>query len=392
MSGREPIYLDHHATTPVDPRVVEAMAPWWSRDFGNAASRTHVFGWRAEAAVEDARARIAAAIGAREPRAIVFTSGATESNNLALKGVWRAGRTSRDEIVTVATEHRAVLDPCTALTREGAVVRVLPVDGDGRVAPEAVADAIGPRTALVSVMAANNEIGTLQPLAQIAAVCAQRGVPFHSDAAQAAGKIAFDVEALGLDLASLSGHKVYGPKGVGALYLRTRRPRLRIEPLLHGGGHERGLRSGTLPVPLVVGFARALELAVAEREQESARLATLRERLWTRLVTALPGVARHGSPVHQLAGTLSVRFEGVEAAALLAALPDVALSTGSACSSAEPSASHVLVALGLTPAQVAGTIRIGFGRGNDEAQVDRAAARLIEAVRAERTARAPGVA
>lgn len=392
MSGRDPIYLDHHATTPVDPRALEAMAPWWSADFGNAASRTHVFGWRAEAAVEDARARIAQAIGAREPREIVFTSGATESDNLALKGVLRAGRASRDHVVTVATEHRAVLDPCAALVREGFDATLLPVGGGGRVDPDAVAAALGPRTALVSVMAANNEIGVLQPLAEIARICREHGVPLHSDAAQAAGKIPFDVEALGLDLASLSAHKVYGPKGIGALYVRTRRPRLRLEPLLHGGGHERGLRSGTLPVPLIVGFARALELAVAEREAEAARLVALRERLFAQLAQELPGVARNGDVAHQLPGTLSVRFDGVEAAALLSALPEIALSTGSACSSAEPTPSHVLVALGLSPESVAGTIRIGLGRANDEAQIDRAAARIVEAVRAQRAARAPAVA
>jgi len=388
----DPIYLDHHATTPVDPRVVEVMAPWWSADFGNAASRTHVFGWRAEAAVEDARARIARAIGAREPREIVFTSGATESNNLALKGVLRAGRASRDHLVSVATEHRAVLDPCAALVREGFRATLLPVDGGGRVDPDAVAAAIDDRTALVSVMAANNEIGVLQPLREIARLCRERGVPFHSDAAQAAGKVPLDVEADGIDLLSLSAHKLYGPKGVGALYVRTRRPRLRIEPLLHGGGHERGLRSGTLPVPLIVGFARALEIAVAEREAEAARLAGLRDRLFALLADALPGVGRNGDPAHQLAGTLSVSFDGIEAAGLLAALPEIALSTGSACSSAEPAPSHVLVALGLSPQRVAGTIRVGLGRGNDAAQIERAAARIVEAVRAARAARPPAVA
>jgi len=388
----DPIYLDHHATTPVDPRVVDAMAPWWSADFGNAASRTHVFGWRAEAAVEDARARIAHAIGDSEPREIVFETAATESNNIALKGVLRGSRPRRDHVVSVATEHRAVLDPCAALAREGFRVTLLAVDGGGRVDPGAVAAALDERTALVSVMAANNEIGVLQPLAEIARVCRERGVPFHSDAAQAAGKVPLDVEADGVDLLSLSAHKVYGPKGVGALYVRTRRPRLRIEPLFDGGGHERGLRSGTLPVPLIVGFARALELAVAERDAEAARLAGLRDRLLGILVEALPGVARNGDPAHQLAGTLSLSFEGVEAAGLLAALPDVALSTGSACSSAEPTPSHVLVALGLSPERVAGTIRIGLGRDNDAAQIEHAAARIVEAVRAARAARAPALA
>ncbi|HVP28651.1 MAG TPA: aminotransferase class V-fold PLP-dependent enzyme [Myxococcota bacterium] len=392
MGAAPPIYLDHHATTPVDPRVVEAMAPYWSVDFGNAASHGHVFGWRAEAAVEDARARIAAAIGAREPREIVLTSGATESNNLALKGVLRGARVSRDHVVTVATEHRAVLDPCAALQREGFGVTVLPVDGAGLVAPEAVAAAIGPRTALVSIMAANNEIGVLQPLEAIGRICRERGVLFHSDAAQAAGRVPLDVEATGVDLLSLSAHKLYGPKGVGALYVRSRRPRVRLEPLVHGGGHERGLRAGTLPVPLIVGFARAFELALAEQAAEAERLARLREQLWQRLAEGLPRVHRNGDVAHQLPGTLSVSFDGVEAAAVLPALPDVALSTGSACSSAEPGPSHVLVALGLSPERAAGTIRIGLGRGNDEAQVERAAERIVAAVRAERAARAPAVA
>jgi len=380
----DPIYLDHHATTPVDPRVLEAMAPYWSRDFGNAASRTHRYGWRAEAAVELARERLAAAIGAADPREVVFTSGATESNNLALQGVLDAGR--GDGVVTTAIEHASVLDTAHALERRGARLSVLPVDAEGLVDPEAVAKALDARTLLVSVSAANGEIGTLQPLAALGRVCAESGVLLHSDAAQAVGKTPLDVEALGVDLLSFSAHKLYGPKGVGALYVRTRRRdgrgRVRIEPLLHGGGHERGLRSGTLPVPLVVGFAAAVELCLAEREAEAARLAGLRERLFTSLAAELPGVEWNGPAVERrLPANLNVSFEGVEADALLAQLEDVALSTGSACSSARPEPSHVLAALGLAKERIRGAVRIGLGRGTSNEDVVRAAARIATEVR-----------
>ena len=387
MNAR-PIYLDHQATTPVDPRVVEAMAPYWSEDFGNAASRSHVYGWRAEAAVEAAREALAAAIGASSPREIVFTSGATESDNLALLGVLRGARGRRDGLVTVATEHRAVLDVARAAAREGADVKLLPVDGRGLVDPDDVARALSPRTALVSVMAANNEIGVLQPIDAIAALCRERGVPFHSDAAQAVGKIPLDVAREGIDLLSFTAHKVYGPKGVGALYVRETRPRLRVEPLVHGGGHERGLRSGTLPVPLVVGFARAVALAVESREAEAERLARLRERLWSRLSASVGGVVRSGDPRRSLPGCLHVCIEGVASDALLASLPDVALSSGSACSSARPEPSHVLAALGLPPELARGALRFGLGRGTTEAEVDRAAERIAGAAAALRAARA----
>jgi cysteine desulfurase len=360
------------------------MAPYWSRDFGNAASRTHRYGWRAEAAIELARERLAAAIGAADPREIVFTSGATESDNLALQGVLDTSR--GDGVLTTAIEHAAVLDPCRALERRGARLVVLPVDGEGSVDPEAVAKAIDARTVLVSVGAANGEIGTLQPLAALGRACAEHGVLFHSDAAQAVGKIPLDVEALGIDLLSFSAHKLYGPKGVGALYVRSRRRdgrgRVKIEPLLYGGGHERGLRSGTLPVPLVVGFATAVELCVAEREAEALRLAALRERFFALLSAALPGVERNGpAAVRRLPGNLNVSFEGIEADALLAQLEDVALSTGSACSSARPEPSHVLAALGLPKERSRGALRIGLGRGTSAEDVERAAARVATEVR-----------
>jgi len=367
------------------------MAPYWSVDFGNAASRTHRYGWRAEAAVELARERTAAALGAREPREIVFTSGATESDNLALQGALAAHAGQGDHLVSVATEHAAVLDTARALERRGARLTLLPVDGEGRVDPADVAKAIEPRTVLVSVGAANGEIGTLQPLAEIARVCAERDVLFHSDAAQAVGKIPLDVEALGIDLLSCSAHKLYGPKGVGALYVRRRRrsgAKLRLEPLVFGGGQERGLRSGTLPVPLLVGFAEAVALAQAEREAEAARLAGLRDHMFEALCRALPGVARNGPLAGRLPANLNVSFEGVEADALLAQLEDVALSTGSACSSARPEPSHVLAALGLPPERARSAVRVGLGRGTSAEEVERAVERIATEVRRIRGERA----
>jgi cysteine desulfurase len=375
-----PIYLDNLATTRTDPRVVDAMAAWFDRDYGNAASRTHVFGWRAEAAVESARERVAAAIGA-SPREIVFTSGATESDNLALLGALRALRRAERHAVTVETEHRAVLDPLRALEEEGVRVTRLRVDPQGLLDPAEVARAIGDDTALVSVMAANNEIGVLQPIAEIGRLCRERGVLFHCDAAQALGKLALDVEALGVDLASFSGHKLYGPKGVGALYVRERRPRVKLQPLVHGGGHERGLRSGTLPVPLVVGFGRAVELAGEGLRSESDRVAGLRDRLWARLAAELPGIVRNGDPARCLPGVLSVSFEGVDGPSLLVDLSaDLAVSSGAACSSASPEPSHVLAALGRPPALAAATVRFGIGRFNRAEEIERAADCVVTAV------------
>ena len=382
-ASRRPIYLDHHATTPLDPRVLDAMLPFFREDFGNAASKNHVFGWRAEAAVEDARERMAAAIGA-SAQEIVFTSGATESNNLAIVGAARARRRSSDHIITVATEHPAVLDPCRSLESEGFELSSLGVDRDGLVDPEVIGATIRDRTALVSVMAANNEIGVLQPIAEIARVCRERGVVFHTDAAQAVGKIPIRVDDLQVDLLSFSGHKIYGPKGVGALYVRSGRPRLRLEPILHGGGHERGLRSGTLPVPLIVGMARALELCVEELEQEAARLLELRQRLWKRLATELDGVVLNGHAECRLPGNLNVSFSGVDGDRLLLAMGNVALSSGSACSSATPGPSHVLEALGVSDALSRSALRFGLGRGNTPDEIDFAADRVISEVRAQR--------
>jgi cysteine desulfurase len=357
------------------------MLPWFGERFGNASSSTHRYGWEADAAVEDARERLAAAIGA-SPREIVFTSGTTESDNLALQGLAHAGRGRGDHLVTTAIEHPAVLDTCRALAKDGFSVTELPVDADGLVDPDAVARAIGERTLLVSVMAANSEIGTLQPIAEIGRMCRERDVPFHTDAAQAAGKIPLDVAALGVDLLSMCAHKLYGPKGIGLLYVRERRPRLRLDPLLHGGGHERGRRSGTLPVPLIVGFARAVELCLAEREAEAARLSRLRDRLWERLAAAVPGARRNGHPTRRLPGNLNVCFPGIEADALIAALDDVALSSGSACASASGEPSHVLRALGLSDADARASLRFGLGRGTSEAHIDRVAERVAEEVNA----------
>ncbi len=357
------------------------MLPFFSEDFGNAASVIHAPGRRAAAAVADARERIAAVLGA-EPREIVFTSGATEANNLALQGSARLRRQHRDHLVTVVTEHPAVLDVCDALETEGFEVTRLPVASDGLVDPEAVGEAITDRTALVSVMLANNEIGVLQPIGRIASLCRHRGVPLHTDAAQAVGKIPVDVDTLGVDLLSLSAHKFYGPKGVGALFVRQRRPRVRLVPVQHGGGHEGGLRSGTLPVSLIVGMARALELCAEELEVESKRLRELRERMWRRLSGALPGATRNGHAELRLPGNLSVTLEDVDADRLLLALHDVAISSGSACSTANPAPSHVLLALGLTEAQAKSSIRIGLGRGTTQERADTAVARIVEEARA----------
>jgi cysteine desulfurase len=390
--ARRPVYLDHHATTPLDPSVLEAMMPFFREEFGNAASRTHAYGWAAEAAVEKAREEIAAAIGARDPRSLVFTSGATESDNLALKGLLRARRGRARELVVSAVEHPAVSDSANALAAEGFAARVLPVGEDGRLDPAALGERLGEATGLVSVIWAQSEIGVLQPVAELARRCRAFGVPFHSDAAQAVGKVPVDVEESGIDLLSFSAHKLYGPKGVGALYVRRGRPRLQLEPLLHGGGHEWGLRSGSLPVPLIVGFAAAVRIAVAGREAEAARLRALRERLLGGLRARLAGVHLNGHPDERLAGNLNLSIEGVPGDALVAGCPGLALSTGSACASARPEPSPVLQALGLPAERVREGFRIGLGRGNTEAEIDLAVTQIAEAaerLRAERAVSPP---
>jgi cysteine desulfurase len=375
-----PIYLDYQATTPTDPRVVEAMLPYFTEKFGNPGSATHMFGHEAGQAVEAARAQLAVLIGT-EPREIVFTSGATESNNLAIKGAAHFHRPlGRDHIVTVATEHKCVLEAAKTLERDGFRVTFLGVDVDGLVDPEAVKRAVDSRTAVVSVMAANNEIGVIQPIREIAAICRSAGALFHTDAAQAVGKISFNVNELGVDLASISGHKMYGPKGIGALYVR-RRPRARIAPLIDGGGQERGLRSGTLPTPLIVGIGAAAAIAQAEMTQESIRLIHLRRRFLARIEKLVPGIQVNGDAERRLPGNLNVSFPGVNAAELMENCPAVAVSSGSACSSAALEPSYVLRALGFSDERAAASIRVGLGRMTTEGEIDRAADLLAAAWR-----------
>ena len=363
-----PIYMDHHATTPVDPRVLEAMLPYFGVEFGNAASKSHVFGWRAEEAVEAARAEVAALVGATA-REIVFTSGATESDNLAIKGVAQFHQGKGRHLVTCQTEHKAVLDSLHALERQGFEVTFLPVGRDGRLDPGALERALRPDTILVSVMAANNETGVLQPVEEIGRITRARGVLFHCDAVQAAGRVPFDVERSNVDLASLSAHKLYGPKGVGALYVR-RKPRARLIAQMDGGGHERGLRSGTLNVPGIVGFGKACALAAAELPAESARLLALRERLRRGIEAAVEQVTVNGSLEHRLPGNLNVSFAWVEGEALMMAMKDVAVSSGSACTSASLEPSYVLRAMGVPDDLAHSSIRFGLGRFNTEEEVD----------------------
>jgi cysteine desulfurase len=371
-----PVYMDCHATTPVDPRVLEAMLPYFTEHFGNAASRSHAFGWRAEEAVEEARAEVARLVGATA-REIVWTSGATESDNLAVKGVARFHRARGRHLVTTAVEHKAVLDSMRALEEEGFEVTVVPVDREGLVDPEAVRAALRPDTVLVSVIHANNEVGTIQPIAEIGRITRERGVLFHTDAVQSVGRIPFDVEEANADLVSLSAHKMYGPKGVGALYVR-RRPRARLAAQVDGGGHERGYRSGTLNVPGIVGFGRAAAIARAEMPEEGPRIQALRERLWQGIRSRLGHVQLNGSWAHRLPGNLHVSFAGVEGEALLLALRDVAVSSGSACTSATLEPSYVLRAMGVPDDLAHASIRFGLGRFNTEEEVDHVARRVAE--------------
>jgi len=424
-----PIYMDNHATTALDPRVLEAMLPYLRDDFGNAASRNHAFGWRAEAAVEQARASVAALVGA-QPNEIVFTSGATESDNLALKGVAEFYRSKGDHLITLKTEHKAILDSgkrlermrqerldelrlmrlieltggevrpedvdalsaqykldqdpvlqrWSAAIRAGARVTYLDVERDGRVNLSTLEAAITDRTILVSVMLANNEIGTVQPLEEIGQLCRSKGVLFHTDAVQGVGKVPFDVDRMKVDLASLTAHKIYGPKGIGALYVR-RKPRVRIAPIIDGGGHERGMRSGTLNVAGIVGFGKAAEIARAEMAAESARVLALRERLRAKLMSELDMVTLNGSLEHRLPGNLNVSFAYVEGEALMMAIKEVAVSSGSACTSASLEPSYVLRALGVEEDMAHSSIRFGLGRFNTEAQVDAVARVVVDKVR-----------
>jgi len=378
------IYLDYQATTPTDPRVVEAMAPFFVEHFGNPHSVQHGFGSYALAAVERARAQIAELIGA-EPREIVFTSGATESNNLAIKGAARFHKARRPHLVTLTTEHKCVLESCRRMESEGVAVTYLPVRENGLVDMARLAEVVTERTALVSIMAANNEIGVIQPIAEIGALCRERGAYFHTDAAQAAGKIPIDVQAMSIDLLSISGHKLYGPMGVGALYVR-RRPRVRLEPLFDGGGQERGLRSGTLPAPLCVGLGKACEIAGEEMAAEATRLTRLREKLREALVSRLPGVRINGDLAQRLPGNLNLSFENVDGGDLIDTMPGLAVSSGSACTSASVEPSYVLRALGL-PAELAGaSIRVGIGRFTSDDDIDAAIEQVTAAVSRLRSA------
>ncbi|MBE9104062.1 IscS subfamily cysteine desulfurase [Nostoc cf. edaphicum LEGE 07299] len=374
-----PIYLDCHATTAVDEQVLAAMLPYFTEKFGNPASIGHVYGWEAEAAVKQTREILAAAINATLEE-IVFTSGATEANNLAIKGVAEAYFKKGQHIITVATEHSAVIDPCNYLKSLGFEITILPVQKDGLIDLTELKKAFRPETILVSVMAANNEIGVLQPLAEIGEMCHDHQILFHTDAAQAIGKIPLDVQAMKIDLMSLTAHKVYGPKGIGALYVRRRDPRVKLAPQQHGGGHERGMRSGTLYTPQIVGFGKAVEIALAAQATETQRLTQLRQRLWEQL-SQVEGIHLNGHPQQRLAGNLSISVEGVDGAALLLGLqPVMAVSSGSACSSANTAPSHVLTALG-HPQQLAyASIRFGIGRFNTEEEIDIVAKHAIATI------------
>jgi len=374
-----PIYLDNNATTPVDPRVLDAMLPFLRERFGNPSSRSHPYGWEAERAVEEARERVARLLGA-DAREIVFTSGATESNNLALRGAFEAREGGGGHVVTAATEHPSVLDVLAALERRGLRVTYLPVDRDGRVSAAQVEAALRPDTFVVSLMAANNEIGTLHPIREIGAVCEKRGVLFHTDATQAVGKVPFDVRKDHVHLASITAHKIYGPKGCGALYVRRRDPGVRLARQQHGGGQERGLRSGTLNVPGIVGLGAAAELCRLEREAEATRLRALRDRLYARLRDAIGDLVLNGHPEERLPGNLNVSIPGIESEALMMAAPEIAVSSGAACGSGSLEPSHVLRALGLRPELLRCPLRFGIGRFNTEADIDRAAAAVARAV------------
>jgi cysteine desulfurase len=381
MTLKLPIFMDYHSTTPVDPRVLAEMLPYFTQDFGNAASRSHVFGWKAEEAVEHARERIANLIGAQSEKEIVLTSGATESDNLAIKGVAEFYKEKGNHIITTVIEHKAVLDTCKRLEKEGFVVTYLGVGKDGIVDPDDVKKAIGDKTILVSVMLANNEVGTIQPLEAIGKLTREKGVLLHSDAVQGIGKTEFDVQKMNVDLASITAHKMYGPKGVGALYVRRSKPRVRVVSQMDGGGHERGMRSGTLNVPSIVGFGKAADIMRTEGKEESARLFTLRERLRHYIEKNLDEVYVNGSLEHRLAGNLNISFNFVEGEGLMMAIKDVAVSSGSACTSSSLEPSYVLRAMGLGDELAHSSIRFGLGRFNTEEEVDYVGDLMVRKVR-----------
>ncbi len=379
MAVKLPIYMDYHATTPVDPRVLDAMLPFFTQNFGNAASRNHAFGWTAEEAVENARAQIARLVGA-SPKEIIFTSGATESNNLAIKGVAEMYREKGNHIITQVTEHKAVLDTCKRLEKSGCEVTYLPVEKDGRVSLDDLRRAITPKTILISIMYANNEIGVVQPIAEIGMIAKEKGVFFHVDGVQAVGKIPVDVQKDNIDLLSISAHKLYGPKGVGALYVRRRNPRVQLAAIIDGGGHERGMRSGTLNVTGIVGFGKACELCQNEMAEESERLRSLRDRLKDIFFGKLDEIFINGSMTHRLPHNMNISFAYVEGESLLMGINDVAVSSGSACTSATLEPSYVLKALGVGEDLAHTSIRFGLGRFTTQEEVDYVAERVIETV------------
>jgi len=381
MKLKTPIYMDNHATTPVDPRVLESMLPFFTEKFGNAASRNHAFGWESEAAVDRAREQITKLIGASSPREIVFTSGATESDNLALKGVAEAYKHKGNHIITCVTEHKAVLDSCKVLEKHGCQVTYLTVDRDGLVNLDRLCGVITDRTILISLMAANNEIGTLQPVKEIGRIAKDRGVLFHTDATQAVGKVPMNVDEMGIDLLSLTAHKMYGPKGIGALYVRSNAPRVKLSPIIDGGGHERGMRSGTLNVPGIVGLGEACEIAQKEMSAEGERLRALRERLKNGILGHLDEVYVNGHPTQRLPGNMNMSFAYVEGESLLMGLKEIAVSTGSACTSASLEPSYVLRAIGVEEELAHTSIRFGLGRFNTEEEVDYTVQRVAEEIR-----------
>lgn len=373
------IYLDNNATTPMDPRVLDAMLPYFREKFGNAASRNHQFGWEAEEAVDNAREQAAAVIGASS-KEIIWTSGATESNNIAVKGTAHMYAEKGRHIITQVTEHKAIIDPCKFLEQQGYEITFLKVDKKGRVSLEELRNAMRDDTILVSIMFANNEIGTIQPVTEIGAMCKERGILFHTDATQAFGKVPIDVEAMGIDLLSASGHKLHGPKGVGMLYVRRKKPRVRCEAVLHGGGHERGMRSGTLNVPGIVGFGAAAQIAHEHMVEEAGRLTKLRDRLMNGITEKLGDVYRNGDPAHSLPGTLNLSFAYVEGESLMMGFNNIAVSSGSACTSASLEPSYVLKSLGVGDELAHSSIRFSLGRFNTAAEIEQTVAQVTETV------------